>query len=42
MSIRRVLRVITLAFALAFAFGATGAADTAFACDPHATGGGFC
>ena len=39
---RRVLRVITLAFALAFAFGATGAADTAYACDPNVGGGGYC
>ena len=41
MSIRRALRVITLAFALAFAFGATGAVDTAYACDPQGSGG-FC
>jgi hypothetical protein len=41
MSIRRALRVITLAFALAFAFGAAGVSDTAYACDPQGSGG-FC
>lgn len=38
----RVLRVITLAFALAFAFGATGVSSTAYACDPNIGGGGYC
>ena len=39
MSIRRSLRVITLALALAFAFSATSTADTAYACTPQGTGG---
>ncbi len=42
MSIRRAFQIITFVVALAFSFGATGAANSAYACDPHANGGGFC
>jgi hypothetical protein len=42
MSIRRVFQVITIALALAFSFGATGFSNTAYACDPHVNGGGYC
>jgi len=41
MSIRRAFQVITLVFALAFAFGAT-SASTANACDPQAAAAGLC
>ena len=42
MSIRRAFQVITFVLALAFSFGAAGVSNTAYACDPHASGGGFC
>ena len=42
MSIRRVFQIVTIALALAFSFGATGAANTAYACDPTVGGGGYC
>jgi|GEM_PF-6151162 len=42
MSIRRAFQIITFVVALALSFGATGATNSAYACDPHANGGGFC
>lgn len=42
MSIRRVFQAVTLALVLAFSFSATGAATTAYACDPTVGGGGYC
>jgi hypothetical protein len=42
MSIRRAFQILTIAIALAFSFGATGAASTAYACDPTTSSGGFC
>jgi hypothetical protein len=42
MSIRRAFQVITFVVALAFSFGATGASNAAYACDPNVSGGGYC
>jgi hypothetical protein len=42
MSIRRVFQVITFVVALAFSFSATGISNTANACDPSASSGGYC
>ncbi len=39
MSIRRVFQIVTIALALAFSFGAVGASNTAYACDPYGSGG---
>ena len=40
MSFRRVFQILTIAFALAFTFTATG--TTAYACDPNVSSGGYC
>ena len=42
MSIRRAFQVITFVVALAFSFGATGISNTAYACDPWVSSGGYC
>ena len=42
MSIRHAFQIVTFVVAIAFSFGATGAANTAYACDPQISGGGYC
>ncbi len=42
MSIRRLFQIVTFTVALALSFSVATSGDTAYACDPNNTGGGFC
>jgi len=42
MSIRRIVQIVAFITALAFAFASPVASNTAYACDPNSSGGGFC